>query len=53
MKRVAFMLAASFAVAIPAAAAMASSPAEPNGLLPDVACVAVSPEPINEPTCGK
>jgi hypothetical protein len=53
LKRLALMSAVTAVLAIPAPHAFASQPPRTNGLLPEAACLAVYPAPVQALLCGQ
>jgi hypothetical protein len=53
LKRFALMFAATAALTIPASSAFATQPPKTHGLLPDAACLAVYPAPVQSALCGQ
>ena len=53
LKRFALMIAASAVLAIPASSAFATQPPKTHGVLPEEACLAVYPEPVQPTLCGQ
>ncbi|HKN49339.1 MAG TPA: hypothetical protein VJ010_03835 [Actinomycetota bacterium] len=53
LKRFALMVAASAVLAIPASGAFASQPPKTHGVLPEQACFAAYPAPVQPILCGQ